>query len=92
MFGLAFGAVRDAQRPVRRLDPGRAVRSLAERQHPPASRHGIGGIRKYCRQQAMLVSGFGPRRELFMFPYSARVTGLLGRLYRAIYGRGRRGR
>lgn len=57
-----------------------------------SARHGAGGIRKYCRVQSMLVSGFGPRRELFMFPYSARVTGLLGRLYRAIYGRGRRGR
>ncbi|MGH2835918.1 MAG: aldehyde dehydrogenase family protein [Solirubrobacteraceae bacterium] len=57
-----------------------------------SSRHGIGGIRKYCRQQALLVSGFGPRRELFMFPYSARATRLLQRLYRTIYGRGRRGR
>ena len=32
------------------------------------ARHGAGGIRKYCRVQSMLVSGFGPRRELFMFP------------------------
>jgi acyl-CoA reductase-like NAD-dependent aldehyde dehydrogenase len=52
-----------------------------------SSRHGVSGIRKYCRQQALLVSGFGPRRELFMFPYSARVTGLLQRLYRMVYGR-----
>ncbi len=52
------------------------------------ARHGAGGIRKYCHVQSMLVSGFGPRRELFMFPYSARVTGLFGRLYRTIYGRG----
>jgi acyl-CoA reductase-like NAD-dependent aldehyde dehydrogenase len=55
-----------------------------------SSRHGIGGIRKYCRQQALLISGFGPRRELFMFPYSARVTRQLQRLYRTVYGRGRR--
>jgi acyl-CoA reductase-like NAD-dependent aldehyde dehydrogenase len=54
-----------------------------------SSRHGSAGIRKYCRQQSLLVSGFGPRRELFMFPYSRRVTGLLQRLYRVIYGRGR---
>ena len=39
-----------------------------------SARHGAGGIRKYCRTQSMLVSGFGPKRELFMFPYSARVT------------------
>ena len=42
------------------------------------SRHGAGGIRKYCRVQSLLVSGFGPRRELFMFPYSARVTACCG--------------
>jgi acyl-CoA reductase-like NAD-dependent aldehyde dehydrogenase len=54
-----------------------------------STRHGAGGIRKYCRMQSLLVSGFGPRRELFMFPYSARATHLLQRLYRAIYGRGR---
>ncbi len=55
------------------------------------TRHGAGGIRKYCRVQSVLVSGFGPRRELFMFPYGERATALLGRLYRTIYGhRGRR--
>jgi len=57
-----------------------------------SARHGAGGIRKYCRVQSMLVSGFGPRRELFMFPYSVRVTALLGRMYRTVYGRGRRSR
>jgi acyl-CoA reductase-like NAD-dependent aldehyde dehydrogenase len=54
-----------------------------------STRHGAGGIRKYCRVQSLFVSGFGPRRELFMFPYSARTTRLLQRLYRTIYGRGR---
>ncbi|MDE3131970.1 MAG: aldehyde dehydrogenase family protein [Acidobacteriota bacterium] len=57
-----------------------------------SSRHGAAGIRKYCHVQSLLVSGFGPRRELFMFPYSARATRLFQRLYRTIYGRGRRGR
>ena len=57
-----------------------------------STRHGVSGIRKYCRVQSLLVSGFGPRRELFMFPYSRRATHLLERLYRAVYGRGRRGR
>ncbi len=37
-----------------------------------SARHGAGGIRKYCRIQSLLVSGFGPRRELYMFPYRAR--------------------
>ncbi|MCL2418181.1 MAG: aldehyde dehydrogenase family protein [Conexibacteraceae bacterium] len=53
-----------------------------------SARHGAGGIRKYCRAQSLFVSGFGLRRELFMFPYSARVTRMFMRLYRAIYGRG----
>ena len=54
-----------------------------------STRHGA-GIRKYCRVQSLFVSGFGLRRELFMFPYSVRGTRLLQRLYRAIYGHGRR--
>jgi acyl-CoA reductase-like NAD-dependent aldehyde dehydrogenase len=55
-----------------------------------STRHGISGIRKYCRVQSLLVSGFGPRRELFMFPYSKRATHLLQRVYRTVYGHGRR--
>lgn len=54
-----------------------------------STRHGAAGIRKYCRVQSLMVSGFGPRREVFMFPYSARVTRMLGRLYRVLYGRGK---
>ena len=54
------------------------------------ARHGAGGIRKYCRVQSLLVSGFGPRRELYMFPYRAGVTSLFTRLYRVMYGRGKR--
>ena len=53
------------------------------------ARHGAGGIRKYCRTQTLMLSNFGPRREPFMFPYSARVTGLLQRMYRTVYGRRR---
>jgi acyl-CoA reductase-like NAD-dependent aldehyde dehydrogenase len=54
------------------------------------SRHGVGGIRKYCAVQSLLVSGFGPRREIFMFPYRRRVTRLLLSGLRLLYGRGRR--
>ena len=56
-----------------------------------SARHGAGGIRKYCRVQSLFVSGFGPRHELYMFPYRAGVTRLFGRLYRVMYGRGKRG-
>ncbi len=49
------------------------------------ARHGATGIRKYCRTQSLLVSGLGPRREPFMFPYSARVTRLLALIQRLVY-------
>ena len=53
-------------------------------------RHGAAGIRKYTRQQALLVTRRGLRRELHMFPYRARTSRLLGRLVRLLYGRGLR--
>ena len=54
------------------------------------SRHGAGGIRKYCEQQALLITRMGMKRELQMFPYTPKVTKLLGRSLRLLYGRGRR--
>ena len=54
------------------------------------SRHGAVGIRKYTRQQSLLVTRFGPKKELHMFPYKARTTGFLGRVVRLVYGRGKR--
>ena len=54
-------------------------------------RHGAAGIRKYTRQQAILVTRVAPKRELHYFPYRAGTTRLLGRLVRLLYGRGPRG-
>ncbi len=51
-------------------------------------RHGAGGIRKYARSQALLVTRFAPKREIHYFPYSARVTKLLDRGVKLFYGRG----
>jgi acyl-CoA reductase-like NAD-dependent aldehyde dehydrogenase len=54
-------------------------------------RHGAAGIRKYTRQQAMLVTRFAPmKRDVHMFPYKAGTTRLLGRLVKLLYGRGKR--
>ena len=53
-------------------------------------RHGAAGIRKYTRQQAILVTRFALKRDVHMFPYSARTTKLLGRLTKLLYGRGKR--
>jgi acyl-CoA reductase-like NAD-dependent aldehyde dehydrogenase len=54
------------------------------------SRHGTGGIRKYARQQSLLVTRLAPKRDLHMFPYRAGTTGLLGRALKLLYGRGKR--
>jgi len=54
------------------------------------SRHGPGGIRKYAQQQALLVSRLHPKRDLYTYPYSAKMTARLTRLIRFLYGRGRR--
>jgi len=54
------------------------------------TRHGADGIRKYARQQSSVVTRFGLRREIFMFPYSKSSAGLIRRFLKAVYGRGSR--
>jgi acyl-CoA reductase-like NAD-dependent aldehyde dehydrogenase len=54
------------------------------------SRHGADGIRKYTKQQALLVTRRAPKRDLHMLPYKARTTWMLERLLRLLYGRGKR--
>ena len=54
------------------------------------SRHGAGGIRKYCDQQAILITRFAPKKDIHMFPNSKLKSGLIGRTLRLLYGRGKR--
>jgi acyl-CoA reductase-like NAD-dependent aldehyde dehydrogenase len=55
------------------------------------SRHGAGGIRKYCSQQAIVITPkLALKREIHMFPYKARTTRLISRLFKLLYGRGKR--
>jgi acyl-CoA reductase-like NAD-dependent aldehyde dehydrogenase len=54
------------------------------------ARHGAEGIRKYTKQQALLVNRLAPKRDLHMLPYKARRTKMLERLLRFLYGRGKR--
>jgi acyl-CoA reductase-like NAD-dependent aldehyde dehydrogenase len=54
------------------------------------SRHGTGGIRKYCRQQSILLTKLAPKRDVHMFPYKSRTTGLLLRFFKLLWGRGKR--
>jgi acyl-CoA reductase-like NAD-dependent aldehyde dehydrogenase len=54
------------------------------------SRHGATGIRKYCAQQAIVVTPrLALKREVHMFPYKARTTRMIGRLFKFMYGRGK---
>jgi len=54
------------------------------------TRHGANGIRKYTKVQSLLVTRFGPNRDIHMFPYSKGRTRALQRLLKLLYGRGKR--
>jgi acyl-CoA reductase-like NAD-dependent aldehyde dehydrogenase len=54
------------------------------------SRHGVDGIRKYTKPQTLLVTRWGPNRDLHMFPYKEWTTRLLGRALKLFWGRGKR--
>jgi acyl-CoA reductase-like NAD-dependent aldehyde dehydrogenase len=54
------------------------------------SRHGAGGIRKYTKEQTLLVTRFAPKRDMHMLPYKGRTTKFVGRLLKLLYGRGKR--
>ncbi len=55
------------------------------------SRHGAGGIRKYCNQQALLITPrLALKRELHFFPYTRGGTKRLGKALKLLYGRGKR--
>jgi acyl-CoA reductase-like NAD-dependent aldehyde dehydrogenase len=51
-------------------------------------RHGAQGIRKYCKTHSVLVTRFGPKREIHQFPYSRRTSKLLDRVMVLMHGRG----
>jgi acyl-CoA reductase-like NAD-dependent aldehyde dehydrogenase len=54
------------------------------------SRHGAGGIRKYCSQQAIVVTKLAMKKELFMYPYKSRTSRMFGSVLKFMYGRGKR--
>jgi acyl-CoA reductase-like NAD-dependent aldehyde dehydrogenase len=54
------------------------------------SRHGPDGIRKYARKQVSVVTRRGPRRELFMYPYTRLTARGFHALLRLLHGRGAR--
>jgi acyl-CoA reductase-like NAD-dependent aldehyde dehydrogenase len=54
-------------------------------------RHGPGGIRKYCRQQSLVISRLHLRHDLHTHPYRASKTRLLAGALKVLYGRSQRG-
>jgi acyl-CoA reductase-like NAD-dependent aldehyde dehydrogenase len=50
-------------------------------------RHGPAGLRKYTRQQAIMVTRVAMKREIHYFPYNARITGLITRAIKLFWGR-----
>jgi acyl-CoA reductase-like NAD-dependent aldehyde dehydrogenase len=55
------------------------------------SRHGAGGIRKYCSQQAIVITPrLALKREPHMYPYKSRTSRLLAGFFKLMYGRGKR--
>ncbi|MBJ7332409.1 MAG: aldehyde dehydrogenase family protein [Solirubrobacteraceae bacterium] len=54
------------------------------------SRHGAGGIKKYTRQQSILVNKFPLKKDLYMFPHGKMKTKAMGKVTKFIYGRGKR--
>jgi acyl-CoA reductase-like NAD-dependent aldehyde dehydrogenase len=55
------------------------------------ARHGRIGIQKYAKRQNLVVTRFGPNRELYYFPYSKPAAKLTEWMIVALYGRGGRG-
>src|SRR5205085_12301829 len=56
------------------------------------SRHGAGGIRKYCSAQAIVITPkLALKKEPFMYPYKSRTSRMLAGLFKLMYGRGKRG-
>jgi acyl-CoA reductase-like NAD-dependent aldehyde dehydrogenase len=54
------------------------------------TRHGANGIKKYCKQQVILVSRIHLKNELHMYPYKQGRSKLLLGAFRFLYGRGKR--
>ena len=41
-------------------------------------------------KEKVIAVKFAPKRDIHMFPYKAKTTGLIGRVLKFLYGRGKR--
>ena len=53
-------------------------------------RHGPEGIRKYTHRQTILLTRFAMKKDVYMYPYEPKRGKLLVRLFKLLYGRGKR--
>jgi acyl-CoA reductase-like NAD-dependent aldehyde dehydrogenase len=90
---------------ARRLDAGNACVNDAlmnylaleapfggSRESGLGARHGAPGIRKYAATQTILITRFGPKREITMFPNKATTAKLFEKLMVLMWGRRRKKR
>jgi acyl-CoA reductase-like NAD-dependent aldehyde dehydrogenase len=52
-----------------------------------SGRHGANGIRKYCRTQTITINRFPLKRDIYMMPYTPKVTRMLDRVTGLIHRR-----
>jgi betaine-aldehyde dehydrogenase len=105
LSGAVFGSKRRAERIARRIECGAinvndVLVNYLTTDVPMGGwktsgigyRHGVNGIRKYCRSESIVITRFGGKRELLWYPYTAKRRNLLRRLATLFNARGLRRR
>jgi betaine-aldehyde dehydrogenase len=100
LSGSVFGERNRAERVARRVECGAVnvndvlVNYLASdvpmggwKQSGIGTRHGEGGIKKYCRPESVVITRFGGKREPTWYPYTRARRGLVGRIAQAFNAR-----
>lgn len=95
LTGYVFGRKREAEQVARRLEVGAAVVNdvlvnfLASevpmggwKDSGIGYRHGEYGIKKFVKPESLVLTRFGPKRELLYFPYTAKRRAMLGKAAR----------
>jgi acyl-CoA reductase-like NAD-dependent aldehyde dehydrogenase len=95
LTGYVFGRRREAEQVARRLEVGAAVVNdvlinfLAPdvpmggwKDSGVGYRHGEYGIKKFVRPESLVLTRFGPKREIIYFPYTAKRREMLAKATR----------
>jgi len=100
LSGSVFGEKNRAEQVARRIECGAVnvndvlVNYLASdvpmggwKQSGIGSRHGEGGIKKYCRPESVVITRFAGKREPTWYPYTRARRSLVGRIAQAFNAR-----